>query len=317
MDESPAALAARWGRVPAHVERLTSEADETYRVTFDDAGRAILKIAVAGTDAGDLDFEAALVEAALAEDPSLPLARTVATPLGETRVRTRDRWARVVECLPGEDAGATNIDLMFVRTIGRTAGRLSRALTGFRHPADHRTVEWDLRRAPALRGRLGRIDDPALRAVLEGVLDDLESALPGLAGLPAQVVHNDLNGGNVLIDEGLVMGIVDFGDAVFAPRVCDVGIALSYTLGYTAESQAWAAPAAFLAGYREVVDLTADELAVLPLLARARAAQRVLMSVGDEASIAPVGGRDDAARMRRAADDLTRLMAGDERGITA
>ncbi|GAA1920071.1 phosphotransferase [Microbacterium aoyamense] len=311
MPASPASLTAWWGRTTARLDRLESEVDETYRASFEDGSTAILKIAAAGTAAETLDFESDLVEAALAVDPTLPLARTLPTPQGVTRVDVDGRWVRLIECLPGRDAAASTVDLPVVHEIGRVAGRLTRALEGFRHSADQRPVEWDVRRASSLRDRIDAIDDRAARADLARALDDLDDVLPAIERLPAQVVHNDLNGGNVLLDHDRVTGVVDFGDAARLPRVCDVGIAMSYTLGYTSELDAWAAPQAFLAGYRELIDLTADELVVLPVIVRARAAQRILMSVGAPASIVE-GRRDEGARIARASLDLRRLIAADD-----
>ncbi|WP_439591304.1 phosphotransferase [Microbacterium sp.] len=313
MSESPASLTARWGGTPVGLERLESEVDETYRAAFVDGSAAILKIAVAGTAHETLDFESAVVDAALATDPTLPLARTIATREGATRIEAGGRWARLVECLPGTDAAASIVDLVLVREIGRVAGLLTRALEGFRHPADERIVAWDVRRAPGLRSRIDSLPGAGVRDDVTGALDELEEALPTIERLPAQVVHNDINGGNVLVDRGRVTGIVDFGDAGFMPRVCDVGIAMSYTLGYTREPDVWAAPTRLLAGYRETVELSPDELAVLPVIVRARAAQRVLMSVAAAASSSE-GRRDETERLARASADLRRLIAADDGG---
>lgn len=311
MDGFPESLIARWGRVAARSVRLESEIDATYRVTLDDGTAVILKIAAADTGPAELDFEMSLVEAALAADPGLPLARTIRTPDGDTRLPSEGRWARLVECLPGSDATSAPVALPVVRAVGREAGRLTRALEGFRHPADERLVAWDIRRAPGLRRRVALVPGTAARKEVEDVLGHLDDALPLLAALPTQVVHNDLNGGNVLLQGEKITGIVDLGDAAFAPRAGDLGIAMSYTLGYTDEPDVWAAPAAFLAGYRDVVDLRPDELALLPLLVRARAAQRILMSVGSSTPSPGEGRRDESARIRRASDDLRRLIAAD------
>lgn len=63
---------------------------------------------------------------------------------------------------------------------------------------------------------------------------------PGLDTLPHQVLHQDLNDFNVLVEGGAdgavgggrVSGIIDFGDARFAPRVAEIALAAGYaTLG--------------------------------------------------------------------------------------
>lgn len=311
MSVSTAELTAPWSHARARLVRLESEVDDTYRAEFDDGPTAIVKVAVPGTDPASLDFETAIVEAALAADPALPLAPTLVTLRGDTRVEVDGRWVRLVACLPGVDAAASPVDLSLVREIGRSSARLTRALEGFRHPADQRPVAWDLRTAPVLRERAALLGDAVARDDIGHALDDLAAVLPALARLPHQVVHDDVNGGNVLVRDGQVTGIVDFGDAGFAPRACDVGIAMSYTLGYTSEPDVLAAPAAFLDGYGEVIALTRGELGVLPVLVRARAAQRVLMSLGGSADTAE-GRRDEAARIGRAATDLRRLTAAYE-----
>ena len=93
--------------------------------------------------------------------------------------------------------------------------------------------------------------------------------------LPAQLIHNDANDGNVLVAasaespfELRVSSIVDFGDMVHAPRICDLAVACTYaSLG----KPDWLGAAAYVvAGYQAVAPLDERELELLFDLIRAR-----------------------------------------------
>jgi hydroxylysine kinase len=53
---------------------------------------------------------------------------------------------------------------------------------------------------------------------------------PHLAGLPHQVVHQDLNDFNILMADGTVSGVIDFNDARTAPRVAELAVAAAYAM---------------------------------------------------------------------------------------
>ena len=120
-----------------------------------------------------------------------------------------------------------------VASVGATAARLTKALVGFRHEAEDHELIWDIRNAAKLRPLLPSVPDPDLRSRCEKALDrfDVETG-PALAGLPWQVVHADFNPHNLLTDDSgtQVTGILDFGDMVRTPRLCDLAVAASYQI---------------------------------------------------------------------------------------
>jgi 4-aminobutyrate aminotransferase-like enzyme len=97
--------------------------------------------------------------------------------------------------------------------------------------------------------------DPALR--------------PQLATLPWQVIHNDANEHNVLVGPGRrVAGLIDFGDIVYAPRVCGLAVACAYAM--LGQPDPVTAILPLVAGYHGEAPLSPDELAVLYPLIRTR-----------------------------------------------
>ena len=44
------------------------------------------------------------------------------------------------------------------------------------------------------------------------------------------VIHGDANDHNVLVRQGRVAGLIDFGDLVYSAVVCDLAIAVAYAM---------------------------------------------------------------------------------------
>ena len=290
---------------------MSSDLEETFLVAFDGgrADRAVLKIAEPGRDPEWFAFEAAIVERALHGDPALPLARGIPTTQGDALATARllgaPRTARLMRHLPGVpsvEAAPTPADR---RRIGRVAGRVSRALASLDHPTASRIVPWDLRGL----GAIDVVPREAARAAVQQALTAHPALLRAAAALPVQLSHNDLNGGNILVspaDAGEVTGIIDFGDAARVPRVFDVAIGAAYAAAESAAagSAPWEAAAAFVAGYADEVELAGDEIALVPALARARLAQRVLIAAARARASAGTPTRDNHEWLAAAQRDL-------------
>lgn len=304
------AVEREWRRRPSAVTRVSSDVEETFFVDFDNGERAVLKVAEPHRGDAWFEFEAAIVDEAIDRDPALPLARGIATLDGRTIVATEFadslRTVRLMRRLPGVPATDAPPDAPALRRIGRTAARLSLALAGVSHPVAARRVPWDLRGLEELAPGLALIPDARARAVAETVVDGIQPLLRHADALPAQVSHNDLNGGNLLVspaDPGLVTGIIDFGDAAAGPRAFDVGIAAAYATSY-AGCAPWDAAAAITDGYRDGSSLTRDEVAAVPAIVRARLAQRVLVAARRRGTASAAPTRDNEAWLRVAQRDL-------------
>jgi 4-aminobutyrate aminotransferase-like enzyme/Ser/Thr protein kinase RdoA (MazF antagonist) len=233
------------------------------------AGRHVLKVYAAGTDAAALDLQDAALEhlAPLAEVPRLVRARG-----GAARADDGDgRLVRVLGWLPGTPwADLPEHGPETLASLGRTVALVDAALTDFEHPALADRPRWNMLAAAALRGEAGG----TAAAVLERFA---ATVLPRLRELPAQPIHNDANEHNVLVGPGgAVCGLIDFGDICRAPRVCGLAVACAYALALLPVPERQAG--ALVAGYHEVAPLRPEELALLPDLIRTRLAMSVAMA---------------------------------------
>ncbi len=169
-----------------------------------------------------------------------------------------------------------------LRALGRALGELDGRLADFDDPAVHREFRWDLMQAPAILALAGNIADAYRRDLVHRRLRRFEAeVIPRLAQLPFQVVHNDANDHNVLVCPAggprfEPCGLLDFGDMMWTPRVCEPAIAMTYALlGPGAPVEACRA---LLSGYQESLPLGAEEIEVLPDLIEARLCVSVTIS---------------------------------------
>ncbi len=140
---------------------------------------------------------------------------------------------------------------------------------------------------------------PLLRETFAEHADWLESAIrqfldPDITGhgkaainqLPAQAIHGDINEHNVLFsypvtrmihEEQVIAGIIDFGDAHEAPRICDLAIAATYFMMH--QKNPWKALAALVGGYHAAAPLSRRERELIMPLVRMRLAQSLTQSI--------------------------------------
>ncbi|UFN50144.1 phosphotransferase [Roseomonas sp. OT10] len=272
------ALAASYG-VRGVLAPLAGERDRNFRLDRDGAAPLLVKVAHPDEDPAITGFQSAALLHLEAADPGLPLPRMLRGRDGATEVPHPARdgrpcLLRVLTYLPGTpltDAVGQE------QALGALTARLDAALEGFAHPADTRRLLWDVREAPSLRALLPEVGDPALRGLAEDAIARFETeAEAALGALPRQVIHNDLNPHNVLTEGAALSGIIDFGDMVRAARMQEVATACAYLL--RPGDAPLAGPAAFLAGYRAVLPLPAEQAALLPAVVATRMALTVLIT---------------------------------------
>jgi len=260
---------------------LVSERDQNFRLDAADGRQFVVKIANGAEPAQITDFQ---IQALLHLEAS---ACTVAVP---KLVRTRTAEAsstittahasnilRVVSYVPGRPFEETVPGPGLAYSLGQCLAELDRALGDFSHAGESQVLLWDMQRASELRDLMAHVSDPELQAMVNACLDDFEErALPLFPALRSQVIHNDLNPGNILITDtepATVAGIIDFGDMLHAPLVVDVAIAAAYLR--STDDDTLAATQALIAGFGSIVPLEHPERELLFDLIRMRLATTI------------------------------------------
>ncbi|MBA5601466.1 phosphotransferase [Pectobacterium aroidearum] len=257
---------------------LQGERDMNFCLTVTPDERYMLKVINAAEPADVSDFQTALLLHLAQQAPELPVPRIRLTLAGqaETCVEMGGVLLRVrlVSYLAGTPQYLTEPSTVLMPQLGGTLAQLDNALRDFTHPAANRLLLWDISRAEQVRPYLDFISERQQHQHLRRIFDRYDSRVaPELMTLRRQVIHNDLNPHNVLVDGASptrVTGIIDFGDAVFAPLICEVATALAYQVGDGADLLEHVVP--FIAAYHQYRPLAPEEIALLPDLIATRMA---------------------------------------------
>lgn len=264
------------------ISRLAGE-NENYLVKKEDGTCFVLKLADDDTTAGMIEIEHLAVERLLDAKLIIHLPRVILTRIGSVqaclttkgRKQIRGRLLHFVqgkafcESLPA----ATEL----FEDLGRIIAQMDLALSFIVHPETKRTHHWDLARADQHRSKISLIEEPEKRQILEWVFHIYAAvAKPLFSSLPTSLIHGDINDDNVLVENGRIAGILDFGDCLTNPTICDLAIALAYhTLD---QDNPLEACATIIGAYHKHRVLSMDEMNVIFPLMCARLAVSVIIS---------------------------------------
>ena len=284
LDDASRMAAEHFGIACEAITSLPSYADQNFLIRTRDA-RYVLKVAHAAVSVTDLELQQAALTYLAAKRADF--ARVLTTNSGSCTASVlatgggkHHIW--MLTYLEGSPLGTVRPQFPhLLYGLGVFLGGVDRDLAGFAHPHAARYCEWDLLQAATLRKYLPCISDENQRTLVAGALDRFESrVLPKLLGLRKSIIHNDANDYNVLVAGAgynvRICGLLDFGDMVRAPLVCEVAIAATYVM--LSKPDPVGAAVHVVRGYHKANPLLEVELELLHDLIIARLCSSVLVS---------------------------------------
>ncbi len=264
------------------ITRLPGE-NENYQLVTEEGQHYILKLSGASRSIETLKLEQRILEGLDPDRFEFVLPKIIHTVSGDAFSQIQREGGASVQacmqtCLEGTAWGEAGLaPPAQLRDMGVKLGQMDLALSSLHEDAAHRTHQWDLCAASQHREKLGLLDNPFKREIVEWMLHFyVASALPHLAKLPHSLIHGDVNDENLLVKGGKVVGLLDFSDTLFNPAICELAIALAYAM--LDQPEPLSAGAEVVAGYHSVKPLTPPELEVLYPLTCGRLCTTILIA---------------------------------------
>lgn len=238
-------------------------------------GRFILTLYEKRVQVGDLPFFVDLLGHLASR--GCPVPAMIRDRGGAAIQQIAGRAACIIQFLPG--ISLTKPTPGQCEAAGAALGAMHRAVADF---AGARENSMGHRHWRGIADTTGNFDAviPGLQAVVDDELAYLDANWP--ADLPMHVIHADLFPDNVLMLGESVTGLIDFYFAATDYRAYDVAVTHASWTFSTDGSRCEADRAhALMRGYAREIELSPDEIAALPLLARGASLRFLLTRAHD------------------------------------
>jgi hydroxylysine kinase len=279
-------LTLRYFGVAGTAIELGGERTQNFRICARRGANFTLKVSAPQESAGIVMLESAALLHIERTAPEIVAPRVTSTLDGQKSVYLgpRDgRYLRLLSYLPGTPlATVDDPSTELHRSIGRSVANLDAALRTFDHPlVRRRDLIWDIKNIAKVKCFFGLIESKR-RPIAEIMLQRFETlAAPYMGDLPAQAVHSDMNGQNILVDPAnrdRLAGFLDFGDLVYAPRIVDLAGAALLQVGGSGDDLK--AVANVVCAYHRATPLSQLEIDLLPEFMIARCVINVAVTEG-------------------------------------
>ncbi len=253
VDEAQRLFAEHFG-VDVDLAPLGSQQDQNFRVFARGSTEplGVLKLSNPAFSEAEIEMQDEAAALVAERQPTLRIPKLVEGPRGamsawwessEGRIH-----ARVIENIAGSTlTGSAYLGPDVVARMGELSARVSVALADYRHDADARVLQWDLRHAErVIDTLLPREPDEHLRARLAAATAAaLDALAPAAPQLPVQAGHFDITDDNILRPEGerLPDAVIDFGDVAASWAVGELATTLSSLLHHDGATPVTTLPA--------------------------------------------------------------------------
>ena len=314
-DKEARAIARDTFGLDGDLRRLSSERDANFLLRTEKGEGYVLKFTNEMEPEEQTDFQTKALLHLERTASGLTIPRVIPTLSGAYWLPLANgSRVRMLSYVEGDLSSMMARSPQLAQAVAVAGAQLVNALAGFEHPgADHYLI-WDIKNAASLRSMLDLIDNAGQRAQVEQVIDLFDDKVaPQLASLPWQVIHGDMNPQNLVTGCGpdIKIGVLDFGDMVRSPRICELAIAAGYQLDFADIHQSLGD---FLATWHRISPLTQQEVELAASLIATRFAT-IITVASWRAKRYPENQSYITRNLALASDGIRHLAGLDTRGL--
>ena len=200
----------------------------------------------------------------------IPVSMQDGTYVKQVEISGKRFIIRMLSFLEGSFLAEVEQTPELIQSIGVFLAQTDQRLLDFYHPViAAREFEWDIKHLLLNQKYLHDITDVSKRNLVRYFFQQFkEQVLPALPNLRKSVIHNDANEWNILVGDGKVAGLIDFGDLAYTHLINELAIAMAYVSYDKNDPLAWAVM--LLEAYHGELPLQRQEVELLYYLVAAR-----------------------------------------------
>ncbi|NQT63848.1 MAG: phosphotransferase [Candidatus Marinimicrobia bacterium] len=186
------------------------------------------------------------------------------------QIEGQESTCRMLSFLEGQSFGDVLHSRILFQSLGVFLAQMNLELQSFsNYTIEARQWEWGIQYLNLNKKYIKEIDDSKDRNIIIYFFQQFEENVsPVLHQLRKSIIHNDANEWNVLVSNGEVSGLIDFGDLAYSPLITELAVAIAYACFDKENPLEWAST--ILKSYHQVIAIEENEITVLYYLIAAR-----------------------------------------------
>ena len=188
----------------------------------------------------------------------------------------RNCYVRILSFIDGKMYAAVKGNSSLEKSLGSLLGNLSKELKSLIKPSAFRIFEWDPTKINWISKKSKMFKGKNKKIILNNLNEHNIFVTKNLNNLRYSLTHGDVNNYNLVVNKDRVVGLLDYGDMIYAPTINDLAISLSYAL--MNKDNLYTSLKNIIISYHKIFNITFDEIYSLMTLVKARLTITVVMA---------------------------------------
>ena len=185
-------------------------------------------------------------------------------------------YVRILHFFEGKMYALVKHNEHLEKSLGSMLGNLSNELKNLNNPAAFREFEWDPSNILLIQKNLKLFKDKKKDILLTNINEHNFFVKNNIKKLRYSLTHGDANNYNLVVKKNEVVGLLDYGDMIYAPTINDLAVALSYAL--MNKNDLYSSLKNIVIAYHNKFSISFDEIFSLITLVKARLSITVVMA---------------------------------------
>ena len=188
----------------------------------------------------------------------------------------RSCYVRILSYIEGQIFAKSKASEKLELSLGCLLGNLSKELQNLGHASSFRKFEWDPSSIDWIKKNTNLFKGKK-KTIIKNNFQEYECFVKkNKNNLRFSLTHGDANNYNLVVKNNKVVGLIDFGDMIYAPTINDLAITLSYAL--MDKSDLYSTLKNIIQSYHKIFSITFDEFFSLMSLVKSRLTITVVMA---------------------------------------